>query len=86
MHVGRSDQQRAQRPLDPRPRALGDRLQRNEEGQRPDLADETGQEALVRLLRHPGPEEELDDEDDVGGDGEEVGRKGAEAGGFELQG
>ena len=63
-----------------------DCLQRNQYRQAPDLADETGQQALVRLLGHPDPEEQLQDEERVGGDGEEVRFEGAEAGGLELQG
>ena len=86
MHVGRAHEQRAERPLDPRPRFSGNGLQRHEDWQRPDLAHEARQEALVRLLRDPGPEEQPHDEEHVGGDGEEIRLKGAEAGGFELQG
>ena len=85
MDVRGPDQQGAQSPLDPRPRAVGDGLERDEDGQRPDLADEAGQEALVRLLRDPGPEEQLRDEEHVGGDGEQVRLEGAEAGSLELQ-
>lgn len=83
--IGRSDQQGAQRPFHPRPGPLGDGLQRNQDGQRPELADETGQKALVRLLGYPGPEEQLHDEEHVRGYGEQVRFKGAEAGGFELE-
>lgn len=57
-------------------------LERDEQGQHPDLGDEADEEALVAFLRHPGPEEELDDEEGVGGDGEEVGLEGVEAEGL----
>lgn len=86
VHVRRSDEKRAQGPFHPRSRILRNRLQGDQYGQRPDLAHESGQEALVRLLGHPGPEEQPGDEEHVGGDGEQVGCEGAEAGGFELQG
>ena len=56
VHVGRAHEQRAERPLDPRPRAAGNGLQRYQYRQRPDLAHEARQEALVGLLRDPGPE------------------------------
>ena len=84
MHVGRAHEQRAERPLDPRPRAPRNSLQRHQHRQRPDLAHEARQEALVRFFGNPGPPEQLGDEEHVGGDGEEVCLEGAEAGGFEL--
>lgn len=86
VHIGRADKQRAQRPFHPRPRVPGDGLQGDQDRQRPDLADETGQEALIRLLGHPGPPEQLHDEEHVSGYGEQVGFEGAEAGGLELKG
>ena len=86
VHIRRSDKQRAQRPFHPRPRLAIDSLQRDEDRQRPNLADETGQEALIRLLRHPRPEQQLHDEEHVRGYGEQVRFERAEAGGFELQG
>ena len=85
MHVRRPNQERAQSPLDPRPRVRRDRLERNQDRERPELAHETDEEALVRLLRDPGPEEQLQDEEHVGGYGEQIRLKGAEAGGLELQ-
>lgn len=85
MYVRMADEQGAQRPFDPRARVGVDCLQRNQYGQGPDLADETGQEALVCLLGHPGPEEQLQDEERVGRNGEQVRFEGVEAGGLELQ-
>ena len=70
MHVGRAHEQRAERPLDPRARVSGNGLQGHEDWQRPDLAHEARQEALVRLFGDPGPPEQLRDEEHGGGDGE----------------
>jgi hypothetical protein len=41
---------------------------------------------LVRFLRNPRPELELEDEEDGGGDHKEVGVEGREAEGFECEG
>ena len=86
MHIRRPDQQCAQRPPGPVACLLRDRLQRHQQRERPDLADQARNEALVRFLGDPSPPEELDDEKHVGGDGEEVGLKGIEADGFKLEG
>ena len=86
MDVGRADQQRAERPFDPRARLGLNGLERDEDREGPDLADEAGEETLVRLLGHPGPEEQAYDEEHVGGYREQIRLKGTEAGGFELQG
>ena len=56
------------------------------EWQCPKLAEEPEKEALVYPLGEPGPEEELDDEEDVGRDCEKVGFEGSEAEGAEVEG
>lgn len=50
------------------------------------MGDGAEEEALVDLLGYPGYEQEKDDEEDVGGNAEEVSFEGTEAGGFESQG
>ena len=79
-------QQRAEGPFRPRAGLGGNLLQGDEDGQRPDLAGQADEEALVRLLGRPGPEEQLQDEEHVGGNGQQIRLEGTEADGFELQG
>lgn len=62
MHVGRADEHRHQRVLDPSRSCRWQHRRSDEQRQAPDLADQAGQEPLVGLFRHPCPEEEVDDE------------------------
>lgn len=48
----------------------GHDFQGNDKGQHVELAEEDDQEPVVDLLANPGPEDELDKEEDVGWDGE----------------
>lgn len=85
MDVGRADEQDRQGVLAPVARVSGDELEGDEDGERPDLRGETKEEALVDLLREPGPEEQLDDEENVGWNAEQVGLERGEVERTELQ-
>lgn len=43
------------------------------------------QETLVQLLRYPCPEQQLDDEDNVGRDRQQIGLEGAKAQSLEVE-
>ncbi|KAH9810122.1 hypothetical protein Tdes44962_MAKER01096 [Teratosphaeria destructans] len=86
MDVRESDQEDRAGVFAPVRGGSGDDFEGDEEREGPELAEDAEEEALVELFGEPGPEEELDDEEDVGGDCEEVGAEGAEAEGFELEG
>jgi len=58
-------------------------LKCNQERNSPHLTHETDDEALIQFLGDPGPELELENEEDAGGDDEEVGVECGEAEGLE---
>lgn len=66
--VGVADDEGGYDPAGPGGDVFGDDFEGDEEGEEPDLGAEADEEALVDALGEPGPEEELEDEDGVGGD------------------
>lgn len=63
----------------------GHDFQGDNQGKHVELTEEHDQEPVVDLLTDPGPEDELDEEEDVGRDGEQVGFEGVEAEGAEVE-
>ena len=61
-------------------------LECDQERQHPDLTDQAKQKTLINLLRDPGDPQQIDDEDDIGGNAEKVRFKGSEARCFKVQG
>ncbi len=62
------------------------RLQRNQQRYGPHLAQQPDQKPLVEFLGEPSPELKLQDEENRGGNHEEIGVEGAETKRFEGQG
>lgn len=59
-------------------------FERDEESQAPYLTETHGEDSLFDSLRHLYNHQQIDDEDDVGWDGQKVRLEGAEACSFEL--
>jgi hypothetical protein len=76
--VGRADEEDREHVAAPAVCARAEEFEDDQEGETPKLGGEAGEEALVGFLGEPGPEEEIDDEENVGGDGEEICLEGGE--------
>jgi hypothetical protein len=81
--VGRSDEEDRERVAAPAACPRAKEFEDDQEGKTPKLGGEAGEKALVGFLGEPGPEEEVDDEENIGGDGEEICLEGGEIEGLD---
>lgn len=72
VHVWTPDQKNEDRPSRPRAGIRRQHLQRDQQHEVPHLRHRAQQQPLVDAFRHPRPEREIDDEDDVCRDGQQV--------------
>lgn len=86
MDVRVADQQCRARIPSPRARAARQEFQGQDQGERPDLAHDNDHHAVVPLLRHPRPPEQLDQEEHIGRDREQVRLEGIETELLEVEG
>lgn len=73
MDIRGSNHQNAQCILGPLTRGSREYLQRHQQRKQIQLPNEDDQEAIVDFLGQPSPEDELEEEEKVGGDGEQIG-------------
>lgn len=85
MHVWTPDQKNEDRPSRPRAGVRRQHLQRDQQDQVPHLGHRAQQQPLVDAFRYPRPEREIDDEDDIRGDGQQVRLERAESQRRQLQ-
>jgi hypothetical protein len=68
VYVGVADQEGSDRPARPRAYGLGYELEGEDERKRPNLGAKGDKKTFVEFLREPGPEEELQNEENIGWD------------------
>ena len=78
MNVWSTDQKDQNHVASPSTRIVRQGLEGNQEGHHPELHKDTKDEASIDAFREPSKEEQIDDEDDVRGNGEQACLKGVE--------